>query len=201
MGRVKAILGSKVMEKQISNRQGIGAKLGISGIFQKEDQDLVKLESSLIRAVSELRTKELRATKLSSDFDLRLQNLLQDVRFEEESTWSKISGSFVWNRSFQYSLSAGLAILLLAVAVGRFSSSNETSPSERSGTLVSGNDREFVDLPSSAKVNPDADSPYLQEISKSQDGKKVLGALELYFTERGDFRTAQEIRQVLESTR
>lgn len=201
MGRVKAILGSKVMEKQISNRQGIGAKLGISGIFQKEDQDLVKLESSLIRAVSELRTKELRATKLSSDFDLRLQNLLQDVRFEEESTWSKISGSFVWNRSFQYSLSAGLAILLLAVAVGRFSSSNETSPSERSGTLVSGNDREFVDLPSSAKVNPDADSPYLQEISKSKDGKKVLGALELYFTERGDFRTAQEIRQVLESTR
>ncbi len=188
------------MEKQISNRQGLSGRLKISGIFQKEDQDLVKLENSLVRAVSELRTKELQTNRLSHDFDVRLQNMLKDVSFEQESAWSKISNSFIWNRSFQYSLSAGLAILVLAVAVGRFSSSTETGPSERSGTLVSGNDREFVDLPSSAKVDVDSNSRYLLEISKNSEGKKILSSLELYFTEKGDFRTAQEIREVLDST-
>lgn len=186
------------MEKQTTKQQG--PKFGFSSIFQKEDPDHVKLENSLVRAVSELRTEQMKDINLSKDFNLRLENLLKDVRFDEETSWSKFSRSFVWNRSFQYSLSAALAILVLAVTVGRFSSSNETSLAERSGTLTVGEDREFVDLPSSARVDVDLNSRHLLEISKNPQAHKTLGSLEQYFIEKGDYRTAQEIRHVLEST-
>ncbi|TGL63789.1 LIMLP_12425 family protein [Leptospira sarikeiensis] len=188
------------MEKQTGKQQGFGTKFGLTSIFQKEDPDHVKLENSLVRAVSELRYEQLKEVRLSKDFDLRLENMLKQVSFDEETSWSKFSRSFVWNRSFQYSLSAALAILVLAVTVGRFSSSNETSVAERSGTLSVGTDREFVDLPSSAKVDVDLNSRHLLEIAKNPQASKTLASLEQYFIEKGDYRTAQEIRHVLEST-
>ncbi|TGK04754.1 hypothetical protein EHO59_07800 [Leptospira semungkisensis] len=188
------------MEKQVSKQPRVGAKFGISSLFQKEDPDHVKLENSLIRAVSEFRSKEMQSVRLSSDFDLRLQNLLKDISLEEETALSRLSRNFIWNRNFQYSLSAALAVLVLAVTVGRFSSSNETGVAERSGTLSLGTDKEFIDLPSSARVDADLNSPYLSEISKNPQAKKTLSSLEQYFMEKGDYRTAQEIRQVLDSS-
>ncbi|TGK18599.1 hypothetical protein EHO61_08950 [Leptospira fluminis] len=169
-----------------------------SGIFGNEDQELIRLENSIVRAVSELRNKELDQIRLSENFEFRLQNLLKEARVEHESLWEKFSRTVIWNRSFQYSLTAGLAVLVLAVSVGRFSSSSNGIPSERSGTLSLGNDRDFIDLPSSAKIDQNANSAYLLEVTKNPESRKILDSLHSYFLEKGDTRTAHEIREILE---
>ncbi|EQA38752.1 hypothetical protein LEP1GSC047_2476 [Leptospira inadai serovar Lyme str. 10] len=172
----------------------------MSGIFGNEDEELIRLENSLVRAISELRDKELNQIRLPDHFEVRLQNMLKDVKVDEESLWDKITRNLIWNRSFQYSLTASLAVLVLAVAVGRFSSPSNTLSAERSGTLSLGNDREFIDLPSSAKIGQNENSERLLEVAKNPESRKILESLHLYFIEKGDSRTAEEIRAIMEFT-
>ncbi|PJZ68947.1 hypothetical protein CH373_07905 [Leptospira perolatii] len=187
-------------EKISEAKSSKSPKYSLSQLFRKEDQELIRLENSMVRAISELRTKELKQVKLSDGFEKRLQNMLQEVSFEEESFLNKIARNFVWNKSFQYSLTAGLAILVLAVAIGRFSSSPESYAGDRSGTLAVGSgERDFVDVQSSAKFGTNMDSKYLMEISKNPEGKRVLSSLQMYFMERGDELLANEIQKVLDS--
>ncbi|PNV75187.1 LIMLP_12425 family protein [Leptospira inadai] len=189
------------MEKEV---QGIRVRTRsariLSGIFGNEDEELIRLENSLVRAISELRDKELNQIRLPDHFEVRLQNMLKDVKVDEESLWDKITRNLIWNRSFQYSLTASLAVLVLAVAVGRFSSPSNTLSAERSGTLSLGNDREFIDLPSSAKIGQNENSERLLEVAKNPESRKILESLHLYFIEKGDSRTAEEIRAIMEFT-
>ncbi|EPG76232.1 hypothetical protein LEP1GSC058_1193 [Leptospira fainei serovar Hurstbridge str. BUT 6] len=189
------------MEKEIQSiRVRTRSTRILSGIFGNEDQELIRLENSLVRAISELRDKELNQIRLPDNFEVRLQNMLKDVKVDEENLWDKITRNLIWNRSFQYSLTASLAVLVLAVAVGRFSSPSNTLSAERSGTLSLGNDREFIDLPSSAKIGQNTDSVRLLEVAKNPESRKVLESLHLYFIEKGDSRTAEEIRAIMELT-
>lgn len=189
------------MEKEIQSiRVRTRSTRILSGIFGNEDEELIRLENSLVRAVSELRDKELNQIRLPDNFEIRLQNMLKEVKVDEESLWDKITRNLILNRSFQYSLTASLAVLVLAVAVGRFSSPSNTLSAERSGTLSLGSDREFIDLPSSAKIGQNESSPRLLEVSKNPESRKILESLHLYFIEKGDSRTAEEIRAIMEFT-
>ncbi|EMJ90926.1 LIMLP_12425 family protein [Leptospira alstonii] len=175
------------------------SKFKIPLFLRKEDGDLLKIENSLIKTMSELRDKELRSINLGDEFSIRLKNQLKSVRPEPEKGWEKMRESILGNRGLQLSFSFILVFTIVFVTYNR--SSDRSNPSERSGTVFgqspAGN---FQDIPSSGKFQFELDKALLKQIPSTAESRKTIHSLRKYFSERGELRIAEELDRILEQT-
>ncbi|XDD51364.1 hypothetical protein AB3N59_06305 [Leptospira sp. WS92.C1] len=177
------------------------SKFRVPNFLKREDGDLLKIEHSLIKTMSELRDKELRSISLSEEFSIRLKNQLQQIQPEPLKSWELFREGIFVNRGLQYSFSAILAFALIFVTYNRFQTSNTPVQGDRSGTVFGqaevGN---FQDIPSSGKFQSELDEIYLKQIPSNVEAKKTLDFLQRYFSEKGDLRTSEELSRILELT-
>ncbi|TGK34879.1 hypothetical protein EHQ12_06250 [Leptospira gomenensis] len=179
----------------------LDSKFKVPLFLKREDGDLLKIEHSLIKTMSELRNQELRSLRMSDDFSVRLKNQLTQIRPEPEDGWFKIRELVFGSRGLQLSLSAALALALVFAVYNRVQSSYLPIQSERSGTVFGQNETgSFQDIPSSGKFVSDGDNVFLREIPSGPEAKKTIDSLQRYFSEKGDLRTAEELGKIFELT-
>ncbi|TGK19045.1 LIMLP_12425 family protein [Leptospira stimsonii] len=177
------------------------SKFKVPLFLRKEDGDLLKIENSLVKTMSELRKKELSSILLSEEFSLRLKNQLQQIQPEPERGWERIRENVLSNRGLQLSFSAALALAIVFVSYNRFQTSTSPIRTERSGTVFDQNESgNFKDIPSSGSFQAELDAVLLKQIPANAEAKKTLDSLQRYFSEKGDLRTAEELGKILEMT-
>ncbi|MBM9577041.1 hypothetical protein JWG45_07720 [Leptospira sp. 201903070] len=181
--------------------KSLHSKFKVPLFLRKEDGDLLKIENSLVKTMSELRNKELSSIMLSEEFSLRLKNQLQQIEPEPESGWERIRENVLSNRGLQLSFSAILALAIVFVSYNRFQSPSSPSLTERSGTVFDSKDSgSFKDIPSSGSFSSSIDEALLKQIPASSEAKKTLDSLQRYFSEKGDLRTVEELGKIIEKT-
>ncbi|RHX84663.1 LIMLP_12425 family protein [Leptospira stimsonii] len=181
--------------------KSLQSKFKVPLFLRKEDGDLLKIENSLVKTMSELRKKELSSILLSEEFSLRLKNQLQQIQPEPERGWERIRENVLSNRGLQLSFSAALALAIVFVSYNRFQTSTSPIRTERSGTVFGQNESgNFKDIPSSGSFQAELDAVLLKQIPANAEAKKTLDSLQRYFSEKGDLRTAEELGKILEMT-
>lgn len=177
------------------------SKFKVPLFLRKEDGDLLKIENSLVKTMSELRNKELSSIMLSEEFSLRLKNQLQQIQPEPERGWERLRESLLSNRGLQLSFSAALALAIVFVSYNRIQSPSSPNLMERSGTVFGQNESaNFKDIPSSGSFQAELDANLLKQIPANAEAKKTLDSLRKYFSEKGDLRTSEELSKILEMT-
>lgn len=168
--------------------------------FQRESPEIVKLESCLMKALGELRDKELSSFEISQDFDLRLKNQLQNTYIDRETLWDRFSKNLVYNKGLNYSLSAALACFLVFVSVNKITETIQESPADSAG-VVSMDQAQFVDRPSSATfADMDGAALELQTLSNIPNSREVLQSLQKYYSAKGDVYFSTELQKVMKET-
>ncbi|ASV11206.1 hypothetical protein B2G51_04840 [Leptospira santarosai] len=175
----------------------VQSKFKIPLFLRKEDGDLLRIENSLVKTMSELRDKELRSINLSEGFSIRLKNQLKTIRPEPEKRWERILA----NRGLQFSFSVVLVTTIVFVTYNRIQSSDIPNLSEKSGTLFGQSSTvDFQDIPSSGKFRTESDKILLRQIPSTAEARKTIDSLRKYFSERGDLGIVEELDRILEQT-
>ncbi|TGM07213.1 hypothetical protein EHQ76_04895 [Leptospira barantonii] len=181
--------------------KSLQSKFKVPLFLRKEDGDLLRIENSLVKTMSELRDKELRSINLSDEFSIRLKNQLKAIQPERENGWERIRENVFANRGLQFSFSAILAFAIVFVTYNRFQSSGEPILTERSGTVFGQTEAgNFQDIPSSGKFQSELDKSLLKQIPNTTESRKTIDSLRKYFSEKGDLRMAEEMDRILEQT-
>ncbi|MCG6168594.1 MULTISPECIES: LIMLP_12425 family protein [Leptospira] len=181
--------------------KSLQSKFKIPLFLRKEDGDLLKIENSLVKTMSELRDKQLRNINLSEDFQVRLKNQLKAIQPERENGWEKIRENVVANRGLQLSFSAILALAIVFVTYNRFANPGDGIQSERAGTVFGQSEAgSFQDIPSSGTFESEADKALLKQIPSTAEARRTIDSLRKYFSERGDLRMVEELDKILEFT-
>ncbi|WP_082281571.1 LIMLP_12425 family protein [Leptospira kirschneri] len=177
------------------------SKFRIPLFLRKEDWDLLKIENSLVKTMSELRDKELSHINLSQEFSIRLKNQLKAVQLEPENGWKRIWENVLSNRGLQFSFSGVLVFAIVFITYNRIQSSVIENQSERAGTLFGQSETgNFQDIPSSGKFQSELKEELLKQISSTSESRKTILSLRKYFFERGDIRIVEELDRILEQT-
>ncbi|WP_078124396.1 LIMLP_12425 family protein [Leptospira alexanderi] len=181
--------------------ESLQSKFKIPLFLRKEDGDLLKIENSLVKTMSELRDKELRSINLSEEFSIRLKNQLKAIRPEPEKGWEKIRENILANRGLQFSFSVVLIIAIVFVTYNRIQNPDVPNLSERSGTIFEQSSTgDFQDIPSSGKFRSESDKVLLRQIPSTAEARKTIDSLRKYFSERGDLGIVEELDRILEQT-
>lgn len=181
--------------------KSLQSKFKVPLFLRKEDGDLLKIENSLVKTMSELRNKELRSISLSEEFSIRLKNQLKVIQPEPENGWGRIRENVLANRGLQLSFSAILALAIVFVSYNRFQGPGEPVLTERSGTVFGQAEAgSFQDIPSSGKFQSELDKTLLKQIPNTTEARKTIDSLRKYFSEKGDLRMAEELDRILEQT-
>ncbi|EKR74815.1 LIMLP_12425 family protein [Leptospira noguchii] len=177
------------------------SKFRIPLFLRKEDGDLLKIENSLVKTMSELRDKELSHINLSQEFSIRLKNQLKTVQLEPENGWKRIWENTLSNRGLQFSFSGVLVFAIVFVTYNRIQSSGVENQSERAGTLFGQSETgNFQDIPSSGKFQSGLNEELIKQISSTSESRKTVLSLRKYFFERGEIRIVEELDRILEQT-
>ncbi|EMM97265.1 LIMLP_12425 family protein [Leptospira interrogans] len=177
------------------------SKFRIPLFLRKEDGDLLKIENSLVKTMSELRDKELSHINLSQEFSIRLKNQLKTIQPEPENGWKRIWENVFSNRGLQFSFSGVLVFAIVFVTYNRIQSSGVENQSERTGTLSlfgQSETKSFQDIPSSGKFQSGLNEELLRQISSTSEARKTILSLRKYFFERGEIRIVEELDRILE---
>lgn len=177
------------------------SKFRIPLFLRKEDGDLLKIENSLVKTMSELRDKELSHINLSQEFSIRLKNQLKTIQPEPENGWKRIWENVLSNRGLQFSFSGVLVFAIVFVTYNRIQSSGVENQSERTGTLSlfrQSETKSFQDIPSSGKFQSGLNEELLRQISSTSEARKTILFLRKYFFERGEIRIVEELDRILE---